>query len=123
MRLTKIEEAEIRKMWKEGVPSRDIAEYIGCHEATVRRVKRRAGLEKRIGWGHRKKDMSTVADRKIVIAYTNYRGERSIREIVPEKIWFGSTEWHPGQQWLMRAYDLQKRSIRDFALADMELDP
>ncbi|HEY1096573.1 MAG TPA: hypothetical protein VGF14_04980 [Alphaproteobacteria bacterium] len=58
---------------------------------------------------------------KIVkINYTNYRGETAIRRIVPIKIWFGQTEWHPHDQWLMDALDVEKNENRSFALKDIK---
>ena len=39
--------------------------------------------------------------------------------ILPERIWFGSTDWHPEPQWLMDAWDLDKGTIRSFALCDI----
>lgn len=50
--------------------------------------------------------------------YTNYRGEVWVRTVTPIAIRFGSTEWHPTDQWLMRAYDHDKRAEREFALLD-----
>lgn len=52
------------------------------------------------------------------VLYTNYRGETSERTITPIRPWFGSTEWHPEPQWLLRAYDHGKDAERDFALKD-----
>jgi predicted DNA-binding transcriptional regulator YafY len=60
------------------------------------------------------------ADRKVVsIVYTNYRGETSVRRIVPEAVRFGATEWHPEEQWLLDAHDLDKDAQRSFALKDI----
>lgn len=39
--------------------------------------------------------------------------------IEPVKIWFGSTEWHPQQQWFLKARDVTKKAERDFALIDI----
>jgi predicted DNA-binding transcriptional regulator YafY len=71
-----------------------------------------------------KRDLQSVSytlDEKkvILIQYTNWRGETSLRKVIPEEIYFGSSEWHPESQWLMRAYDLDKEAYRDFALKDM----
>ena len=55
----------------------------------------------------------------IKIDYTNYRGERSVREIAPERLWFGVTEWHPQPQWLLDAFDVEKQKQRSFALRDI----
>ena len=54
------------------------------------------------------------------IEYTNWRGETSLRTIVRLNIWFASTEWHPVEQWLMRAVDIEKDAERDFALTDIK---
>ncbi len=50
--------------------------------------------------------------------YTNWKGQTSLRRIVPEKVWYGSTAWHPEPQWLLTAWDTEKNERRDFALAD-----
>jgi hypothetical protein len=50
--------------------------------------------------------------------YRNYKGEASMREIIPIRVWFGNTQWHPEDQWMMTAFDLGKQANRDFALKD-----
>jgi hypothetical protein len=62
----------------------------------------------------------TSNDAPITMTYRNYRGEVAQRTVVPTRIWFGSTDWHPEPGWLMSAYDLEKGSDRDFALADCQ---
>lgn len=52
------------------------------------------------------------------IGYTNYRGEFAVRCILPISFWYGSTEWHPEPQWLVKAYDADKGAVRDFAFKD-----
>lgn len=52
------------------------------------------------------------------ITYRNWRGEVSERNIVPQSVWFGATEWHPEPQWLLSALDTDKGAARDFTLAD-----
>lgn len=47
--------------------------------------------------------------------YTNWRGEVAIRLVWPIEWKYGSTEWHPESQWLLRAFDLDKQEIREFA--------
>ena len=59
-------------------------------------------------------------NQKVKILYTNYRGETAIRDIIPIKIWFGSTDWHPEEGWLMDAYDLEKKAERSFAMKDIK---
>lgn len=55
----------------------------------------------------------------IEIVYTNYRGETARREIVPQRVWFGATTWHPEEQWLLDAFDIEKGAERSFALRDI----
>lgn len=59
---------------------------------------------------------------KIVwIDYTNYRGERAWRQIMPlsEPLSWENSEWHPETQWVMRAIDIDKNVERSFALASI----
>ncbi len=56
----------------------------------------------------------------VAIVYTNYRGETAERQIVPQKLWFGSTEYHPEKQWLLDAFDVDKNAERTFAVKDIE---
>lgn len=55
--------------------------------------------------------------REVVIDYTNYRGERSLRRIRPTAWDWGSNEWHTDEQWLLVAWDLDKDASRTFALS------
>jgi predicted DNA-binding transcriptional regulator YafY len=57
--------------------------------------------------------------RHVVIDYTNYRGERSLRTILPLSLFFGDNEWHPDPQWLLSAFDVEKQQGRVFALKDI----
>ena len=56
----------------------------------------------------------------VVIRYTNHRGETDNRRIVPKQIRFISTGWHPREQWILEAYDLDKQADRSFAMADIQ---
>lgn len=56
----------------------------------------------------------------VSILYTNYRGETAVRRIVPKRIWFGKTDWHPEEQWIMDAFDLEKNADRGFAMRDIK---
>jgi hypothetical protein len=54
----------------------------------------------------------------VVVTYTNYRGETAERRIMPtgKSLHYGSTEWHPKPQWLLEAYDCDKKENRVFAM-------
>lgn len=55
----------------------------------------------------------------VTIVYTNYKGETAVRKIRPERIYFGSNEWHQEEQWLLEAFDLEKNASRTFAMRDI----
>lgn len=55
----------------------------------------------------------------MVIDYVNYRGERSLRRIRPLRVEVMSTEWHPGEQLILVAIDLEKNAERHFAVCDI----
>lgn len=49
--------------------------------------------------------------------YTNWRGEAAIRCVTPVGLYFGTTDWYPGEpQWLMLAHDHDRDGVREFAL-------
>ena len=59
-------------------------------------------------------------EKVINILYTNWKGETRVRRIIPKKIWFGKTDWHPEDQWLLQALDTEKNESRDFAIKDIK---
>ena len=64
--------------------------------------------------------MSLMLAAPVRFAYTNYRGEPSIRNAVPKRLWYGATQYHPDDQWIMTAWDIDKQQDRDFALSDCD---
>jgi hypothetical protein len=58
--------------------------------------------------------------RRIVwIDYTNWRGERGWREILPGRIEFENSEYHPDTQHVLYATDVAKHDERTFAMKDV----
>lgn len=57
--------------------------------------------------------------KEVFIDYTNWRKERSLRKILPLEIFFGLNEFHPGEQWLLKAIDIDKKVERIFAIKDI----
>lgn len=53
------------------------------------------------------------------VTYTNWKGETRDRVITPINIWYGHTEYHTEDQWMLKALDNEKGQVRDFALKDM----
>lgn len=62
-------------------------------------------------------------DKKITFEYKNWRGDTAVRTVIPQNIWYGESEWHSGAQWFMKAHDIEKGEVRDFALIDMSFLP
>ena len=58
-------------------------------------------------------------NKSVRFKYKNYRGEISWRIVEPISIRFDHTEWHPESQWLLSAFDLEKKSEREFAIKDI----
>lgn len=56
----------------------------------------------------------------VEILYRNHRGEEARRRIKPIALWFGSTDWHPEEQWLLGAFDYSRNSRRDFSMAEIK---
>ena len=51
--------------------------------------------------------------------YKNWQGKISIRKVIPYKIWFGNTNFHKDEQYLLHVYDIDKCAERNFALKDV----
>lgn len=62
-----------------------------------------------------------MADLKALwLDYTNWNGDRRLRNVIPTKLVFGATEYHPQQQWLLEVIDLEDRHIiKLFAMKDI----
>lgn len=58
---------------------------------------------------------------RVALVYTNWRGITTVRRILPFYLWYGATEHH-AEQWLVRALDLDKGQVRDFALVGFKGD-
>lgn len=54
------------------------------------------------------------------ILYTNWRGGTAIRTVLPIRVYWGATEWHSQEQWLMESYDFDRCERRTFAMRDIK---
>jgi predicted DNA-binding transcriptional regulator YafY len=57
---------------------------------------------------------------RVSIFYVNYKGERDTRLINPISLYFGSTDYHPEKQWILHAWDYDRRDFREFAMKDIK---
>ena len=63
--------------------------------------------------------MNIIFGQQTQFEYINYKGIKSTRNVIPMSLYFGATEFHPENQWLIVAYDLDKQCERTFALNDI----
>lgn len=54
------------------------------------------------------------------VQYKNWQGELGIRTIIPLDIFYGKTEYHPEEQWLLKVWDLEKENYRTYAVKDIQ---
>lgn len=55
----------------------------------------------------------------VIIDYTNWRGERAERKVIPGRFVYEATEWHPEEQWILYAFDVERNNERGFALLNI----
>lgn len=48
--------------------------------------------------------------------YRNWKGVVRVRTLAPLSVWFGRTEFHPDEGYLVRCYDFEDKKVKDFAL-------
>ena len=57
---------------------------------------------------------------EVIIDYTNWKGARRPRKIIPMGIRFTHNEYHPEEQWLLEAMDLEDNyAVKTFSLKDV----
>lgn len=52
--------------------------------------------------------------------YTNWKGETELRRFIPQRMYFGSTAFHPEPQWLIEALDVDRQQPRTFTMKDFQ---
>lgn len=52
--------------------------------------------------------------------YTNHEGKREVRHVLVRDIYLGSTEYYPNEQWLLKAYCLDRKAERFFAMSEVK---
>lgn len=63
--------------------------------------------------------MDTGLKRLVTIDYTNWKGNRRKRQVLPVEIVFAKTSYHPEVQWLLVAWDIEDMEQRTFAIKDI----
>lgn len=60
-----------------------------------------------------------AADRMVHIVFIDSSGDQHERRVVPDRIWFGSTDWYPEPGWLLEGYDVDRGAVRCFAMSQI----
>jgi 5-methylcytosine-specific restriction protein A len=55
----------------------------------------------------------------VLMEYINYKGEVEVREVMPQYVKYGTTDWHRRPQWLLQCTDIDKNEDRTFALSSI----
>lgn len=55
----------------------------------------------------------------VSIDYTNYKGQRALRLVMPQHIFWGATSYHREPQWMLIAIDVIRGVSREFAMRDI----
>ncbi len=59
---------------------------------------------------------TNIINKTIEFTYTNWKGNIDKRKAKVVSLFWGSTHYHPENQWLLFCYDLEKQDYRYFAL-------
>ncbi len=57
-----------------------------------------------------------TAGQRVCFTYTNWRGQTADRHVEMNAVYWGTTEHHPEPQWLLQAFDIEKKEHRVFAM-------
>lgn len=68
----------------------------------------------------RKIGKNKLDDIVLKVRYKNWKNEIAARNIIPLDIYYGSTEYHKDEQWLLKVWDLDKKDYRIYALKDIQ---
>lgn len=60
--------------------------------------------------------MENSEQKQVAVVYTNWKGETKERHIVPKRVYWGHTEWHKEDQFLLECYDVDKEAVRTYAV-------
>lgn len=58
--------------------------------------------------------------RPVSVIYQNHKGNTRTRRIIPIRMWFGNTPYHPDPQYLLSADDMDDGVTKDFAMTGFQ---
>ncbi|MBO4245576.1 MAG: hypothetical protein J5892_02400 [Bacilli bacterium] len=62
------------------------------------------------------KKLANMRKKVVTITYKNWEGITAKRNIIPIKLEYKKSEWHAHEEWILEAYDLDKKGHREFAV-------
>ncbi len=62
-----------------------------------------------------------MSKERVVIWYTNHHGITEERTILPECLYYGTSDHHPAPQWLLSAWCFTREAPRTFAMSSVKL--
>ena len=60
-----------------------------------------------------------VINNPLKVKYKNWKGEIGTRSIIPARVYYGHTDYHKEDQWLMDVWDVDKGAPRTYAMMDI----
>jgi predicted DNA-binding transcriptional regulator YafY len=68
-----------------------------------------------------KAPLEMVIPKPLQFYYRNWKGEHGLRRVRANTVYifYGTTDWHKEEQWIMNAFDEDKQAIRGFAMKDI----
>ena len=57
---------------------------------------------------------------RVNVIYVNHRGEEEVRHIIPQRLFFGTSDFYPTPQYLLDCFDLDKMAPRTYRMGDIK---
>jgi hypothetical protein len=89
------------------------------HDAALHKGKRALHRASNVEWDGSLMTQSFYTGKVVLIDYTNWRGVRTQRRIIPQTVRFGSNKWHKEEQWLLQGVEALTGEQREYALKDI----
>lgn len=57
---------------------------------------------------------------RLYFKYKNHKGEVAWRQVIPIRLYYGTTQYYPEEQYLLEARDMDKKECRTFAVSNIK---
>lgn len=69
---------------------------------------------------HSKLPAGLEKEHPVKVRYVNWQGQEAVRTIIPLDIYWGKSEWHPEEQWILKVWDVEREAYREYAIKDIK---